>query len=637
MTEPIRHAFQAEVAEVLKLVVTSLYSNKEVFLRELVSNAADALDKLRFQGLSNPDLLTEGEALTIKITIDPVAKTLTIADNGIGMTEAELGENLGTIARSGTREFAKRIEQARANAEAAPHLIGQFGVGFYSAYLVSDNVEVVSRAAGQEQAYRWASDGKQEYVVEPATRETQGTSVILHLREDTAEFLEEYRLRSLIQRYSDYINYSIELAALKPDKEPEYSAVNKASALWQRPPKEITDDQYDEFYKHLAHDWEKPVTRRHFHIEGTQEFTGLLFLPKNAPFDLFDPSSKHGVRLHVRRVLVMEACEEILPKWLRFIKGVVDSEDLPLNVSRETLQDSRIVKTIRKQVVNHSLTMLEELASDHAEQYRVFWEAFGPVLKEGLHFDPDEKERIASLLRFNTSGADRSSDHSSASQPTSLKDYVSRMKEGQSEIYYAVGPTSKLLSASPQLEGLRQKGFEVLFLTDPVDPFAISNLDEFEGKRLADAMSADFKLPGDEQTAASEEEAKASEPLIKKIQEVLGSRVNEVRVSRRLADSPACLVVPSGGLPPYLERMLKARQMDVPQAKRILEINPEHALIAQLRKLNIVEPNSPKLVDWVELLYDQALLAEGSPLEDPARFARRLTQLMSDAASSALS
>ena len=627
MSEPTRHVFQAEVAEVLKLVVTSLYSNKEVFLRELVSNAADALDKLRFQGLSNPDLLTEGQSLTIQITIDPAAKTVTIADNGIGMTEAELGENLGTIARSGTREFAKRIEQARANAQDAPHLIGQFGVGFYSAFLVSDQVEVVSRAAGQAQAYRWASDGKQDYSIEPTTRETQGTSVVLHLREDTAEFLEEYQLRSLIQRYSDYINYTIELGVVKPDKAPEYSAVNKASALWQRSPKDISEDQYNEFYKHLTHDWEKPVTRRHFHIEGTQEFTGLIFLPKNAPFDLFDPSSKHGVRLHVRRVLVMEACEELLPKWLRFIKGVVDSEDLPLNVSRETLQDSRIVKTIRKQVVNHSLTMLEELATEHVDDYRVFWEAFGPVLKEGLHFDPDEKARISQLLRFTTSTQE---------QPGSLKDYVSRMKEGQSDIFYAVGPTRKLLSASPQLESLRQKGYEVIYLTDPVDPFAISNLDEFDGKKLTDAMSADFKLPGQESSASHEEEARASEPLLKKIQEVLGTRVTEVRASKRLADSPACLVVPSGGLPPYLERLLKARQMDVAESKRILEINPEHALIAQLRKLHIVEPNSPKLVDWVELLFDQALLAEGSPLDDPARFARRLTQLMADAAGSAL-
>jgi len=627
MTEPIRHEFQAEVAEVLKLVVTSLYSNKEVFLRELVSNAADALDKLRFQGLSRPELLTEGENLSIKITTDPAAKTITIADNGIGMTEAELAENLGTIARSGTREFAKMIEQAHANAESAPHLIGQFGVGFYSAFLVSDHVEVISRAAGQEQAHRWVSDGKQDYTLEPATREAAGTSVILHMREDTAEFLEEFRLRSLIQRYSDYVNYTIELGTQSPDKALEFSAANKASALWQRAPKDITDEQYNEFYKHLTHDWEEPRARRHFHVEGTQEFTGLLFLPKSPPFDLFDPSSKHGVRLHVRRVLIMEACEELLPKWLRFIKGVIDSEDLPLNVSRETLQDSRVVKTIRKQIVNHSLTLLEELATEHADEYRIFWEAFGPVLKEGLHFDPEDKTRIAQLLRFATSNAD---------EPTSLKDYVSRMKEGQADIYYAVGPTRKLLSASPQLESLRQKGFEVLYLTDPVDPFAISNLSEFEGKKLTDVMSAEFKQPGDEPTAASEEDAKASEPLFKKIQEVLGDRVGEVRASRRLADSPACLVVPAGGLPPFLERMLKARQMDVPEAKRILEINPEHALVAQLRKLYIVDPQSAKLVDWVELLFDQALLAEGSPVEDPARFARRLTKLMSDAADAAL-
>ncbi len=628
MTEPTRHAFQAEVAEVLKLVVTSLYSHKEVFLRELVSNAADALDKLRFQAISQPELMAAGESLAVKVSVDSATKTVTIADNGIGMSAQELADNLGTIARSGTREFAKRIEAAREAAADTPNLIGQFGVGFYSAFLVADKVEVVSREAGKADAYRWTSDGKQDFTVEPATRESQGTSVIVYLREDSSEFLEEYRLRNLIQRYSDYISYPIELAALKADTAPEYSVVNRANALWQRPAKEVTDDQYNEFYKHLTHDWEAPVARRHFKIEGTQEFTGLLFLPKNPPFDLFDPSSKHGVRLHVRRVLVMEACEEVLPKWLRFIKGVVDSEDLPLNVSRETLQDSRIVRTIRKQIVNHALTMLEELASERANDYKAFWGSFGPVLKEGLHFDPEEKERIANLLRFATSAQE---------EPSSLKDYVARMKEGQTEIYYAVGPTRALLAASPQLESIRRREFEVLFLTDPVDPFAISNLQDFEGKKLVNVMAAEFQLPdGADKQTTSEEEAKASEPLLKKIQEVLGSRVGEVRVSKRLADSPACLVVASGGLPPYLERMLKARQMDVPEVKRILEVNPEHSLITQLRNLHLVEPLSPKLIDWIELLYDQALLAEGSPLEDPARFARRLTQLMSDAAGAAL-
>jgi len=628
MTEPTRHSFQAEVAEVLKLVVTSLYSHKEVFLRELVSNAADALDKLRFQAISEPELLAAGESLAVRLSIDSATKTITVSDNGIGMTEKELADNLGTIARSGTREFAKRIEQARSSSAETPNLIGQFGVGFYSAFLVADKVEVVSRAAGQAEAFRWSSEGKQDFIVEPAARETQGTSVVLYIREDSSEFLEEYRLRNLVQRYSDYISYPIELAIVQPDKAPEFSVVNRANALWQRQPKDVTDEQYDEFYKHLTHDWEAPVARRHFHIEGTQEFTGLLFLPKSAPLDLFDPSSKHGVRLHVRRVLVMEACEELLPKWLRFIKGVVDSEDLPLNVSRETLQDSRIVRTIRKQVVNHSLTLLEELANDRKNDYAAFWDSFGPVLKEGLHFDPEEKTRIANLLRFTTS---------TESEPTSLKDYVSRMKEAQTDIYYAVGPTRALLSASPQLESIRSRGFEILFLTDPVDPFAISNLQEYEGKKLVDVMAAEFQLPDtSEKSSTSDEEAKASEPLLKKIQEILGARVGEVRVSKRLADSPACLVVPSGGLPPYLERMMKARQMDVPEVKRILEVNPEHALIGQLRNLHLVDPTSAKLVDWIELVYDQALLAEGSPLEDPARFARRLTQLMSDAASSAL-
>jgi molecular chaperone HtpG len=636
MAEVKSQAFQAEVGAVLRLVVNSLYSHKEVFIRELVSNASDALDRLRFESLTEKHLLSEGEELKIRLSVDKDARTLTIEDNGIGMSADELAQNLGTIARSGTREFLKKIEEIKGAQQSGVQLIGQFGVGFYSAYLVADKVEVLSRKAGTTEAHRWISDGKEGFSIEPAERATQGSTLVLHLKDDQSEFLEEYRLRSLIERYSDYISHPIELKRApkkKPDEstdeaKPEteqFDRINRANALWQRSPKDVTADQYKEFYKHLTHDWEEPLAYRHFRVEGTQMFTGLLFLPKHPPFDLFDPSSKHGVRLHVQRVLIMENSEELLPKWLRFLRGVVDSEDLPLNVSREMLQDSRAVRTIRKQVTNHALTMLEELDRERAADYAIFWEAFGTVLKEGLHFDPEDKDRIAKLLRFASS---------TESGPISLSSYVSRMKEGQKAIYYAIGPSLSVLAASPHLETLRQRGYEVLLLTDPVDPFVMSNLPEFEGKPLKDAMAADLDLSTDGDKKEPEDDTK--DPLLERIQTILGGKVKEVRASKRLADSPVCLVLPEGAMAPHIERMLRARQMDVPETKRVFEVNREHPVIVSLRKLVLVEPNSPKLEEWVELLYDQALIAEGSPPEDPGRFSKRMAQLLTAASEAAL-
>lgn len=627
MSEAQKHAFQAEVGAVLRLVVNSLYSHKEVFIRELVSNASDALDRLRFESLTQPELVGEGTQFRIRLAIDPEARTLTIDDNGIGMTAEELVQNLGTIARSGTREFLKQLAQAREAQSSSVQLIGQFGVGFYSAFLVADRVEVTSKRAGMEMAHRWTSDGQEGFTIEATERAEHGTTLVLHLKEDQSEFLQEYRLRSLIERYSDYISHPIEL--LKKDEksaEGKFERLNRASALWQRNPKEITLEQYQEFYKHLTHDWEPPVAYRHFQVEGTQMFTGLLFLPKHPPFDLFDPSSKHGVRLHVQRVLIMENSEELLPKWLRFLRGVVDSEDLPLNVSREMLQDSRAVRTIKKQVVNHALTMLEELERDKAEDYSKFWESFGAVLKEGLHFDPEEKERISKLLRFASS---------TQSGPVSLPSYVTRMKPEQPAIYYAIGPSLGVLAASPHLESLRAKGYEVLLLTDPVDPFVMSNLPEFDGKPIKDAMAADFEL-SDKQNEKSEAKDDDKEPLFDRMKEVLGDRVKEVRASKRLADSPVCLVSPEGALSPHIERMLRARQMDVPETKRVLEVNRDHTVVIGLRKLMLIDPNSPKLSEWVELLYDQALIAEGSPPADPGQFAKRMARLLTDAAEAAL-
>jgi molecular chaperone HtpG len=627
MSEAQNHAFQAEVGAVLRLVVNSLYSHKEVFIRELVSNASDALDRLRFESITQPELSQTDEQFRIRISIDAEARTLTIDDNGIGMTAEELVQNLGTIARSGTREFLKRLEQAREAQNSSVQLIGQFGVGFYSAYLVADRVEVVSKKAGTSEAHRWSSDGKEGFSIESAERETQGTTLVLHLKEDQSEFLEEYRLRSLIERYSDYISHPIELAKkAAKSEESKFDRINRANALWLRNPKEVTPEQYQEFYKHLTHDWEPPMAFRHFQIEGTQMFTGLLFLPKHPPFDLFDPSSKHGVRLHVQRVLILENSEELLPKWLRFVRGVVDSEDLPLNVSREMLQDSRAVRTIRKQVVNHALSMLEELERDKADDYGSFWESFGAVVKEGLHFDPDEKARISKLLRFSSS---------TETGQVSLPSYVSRMKPDQPAIYYAIGPSLGVLAASPHLETLRAKGYEVLLLTDPVDPFVMSNLTEFDGKPVKDAMAAGLDL-SDKQGDSNESKADDQEPLFDRMKEILGERVQEVRASKRLADSPVCLVSPEGALSPHIERMLRARQMDLPETKRVLEVNRDHAVVVALRKLNLVEPNSTKLRDWVELLYDQALIAEGSPPAEPGQFAKRMAQLLTDAAQAAL-
>lgn len=610
--------FQAEVSQVLRLVVNSLYSNKEVFLRELVSNASDALDKLRFKSLSQPELLPEGTEFCIRIEPNADAKTLTLSDNGVGMSEDDLSNNLGTIAKSGTREF---VEQLRAAQETGnTQLIGQFGVGFYSAFLVADRVEVVSRAAGSDKAYRWISDGKDSYLIEPAERATQGTDIVLHLNEESLEYLKGWRLRELISRYSDYIGHPVEMPTMDTEdakKESSFERVNRASALWQRSPKDVTQEQYDDFYKHLSHDWEPPVAHRHFKVEGTQMFAGMVFVPKRPPFDLFDRQSKHGVRLHVRRVFVMDDCQDLLPVWLRFIKGVVDSEDLPLNVSRETLQDNKIVKIMQKQVVNNCLSMLEDLAKEKNEDYLKTWKSFGAVLKEGFHFAPEHKDRLSKLARFESTKADGL---------TSLDEYVSRMKEGQKAIYYATGSSRALLVGSPHLERLRKHDFEVLLLTDPVDPFAIAGLPQFGDFELQSAMDDKLELEDktEDEKKQFEDDKKRAEPLMDRFKQVLSEQVSEVRASERLFDSPVCLVVPEGGVAPHIEQLMRAQNPDMPKTKRILEINPTHPVIERLT----AGLASDWVEDWMALLYDQALIAEGSPIEDPAAFSRRLSAVM---------
>jgi molecular chaperone HtpG len=623
MTDEVTHSFQAEVAQVLHLVIHSLYSHKEIFLRELVSNASDALDKLRFRGLTEPELYEGDTTLAIRIRADRQSKTLTIEDTGIGMTEEDLVRDLGTIARSGSRAFLEKLAE-RGQKDA--RLIGQFGVGFYSAYLVADRVEVVSRAAGAGQtAHRWVSEGKDTFAVSLDSRAERGTEVSLHLRDDQTEFLEEWRLRDLVKRYSDYVSHPIQLAVTKgtgADAKTEYETINKASALWQRPRSEITGDEYAEFYRYLAHGAaEAPVARTHFKVEGTQEFVGLIFVPRERPFELQFGAKHRGVRLYVKRILVMDDCDEIVPEWLRFVVGVLDSDDLPLNVSREILQESNAVRTIKKQLVKHVIDELDTTASERPDDYTIFWKAFGPHVKQGVATDFEHRARLAKLLRYESTAGDGL---------TSLVSYVERMKEGQNAIYYAIGESRKAIEAAPHLEGLRKRGFEALLMTDPVDEWAIESLRTFEGKPLVSAMRADLKLsdPGGEKDDRSADTS-ALKPLFDRIRAVLGARVSEVRPSDRLTDSPCCLVLASGAPHGYVERLLREAGREIPRSARILELNPKHPIIENLRLL--VDRNDEHVGDWIEVLYDQALVAEGAPLEDPGAFARRVTSLLTSA------
>jgi len=624
MTEPVVQEFQAEVTQVLRLVIESLYSNREIFLRELISNASDALDRLRFRAVSEPEVLGDDDALKIRVIADRDAGTLTVWDNGIGMSSEELAKNLGTIAWSGSRDFLAKLREGAEAGQKGMDLIGQFGVGFYSAYLVADRVEVTSRAAGAAEANRWHSDGKQRFSIEPAERAERGTSVMLHLKPDARELLDPFRLRQLITRYSDYIGHPIELAQEKEveeggvkRKKVVFEAVNKASALWQRSPKDVDHAQYEEFYKHLSHDWAAPLAWKHFRIEGTQMFVGLLFIPGRRPLDLFDPELEHGVRLHVKRVLVLEHCEDLVPRFLRFVRGVIDSEDLPLNVSRELLQDSRAVKIIKKQVANQTLDLLEELAKDRPDDYAKFWTEFGAALKEGLHFEPEARSRLQRLMRYETT---------KQSGLSSLDEYIERMPADQPAIYYATGLSRQLLESGPHVQAVVRRGYEVLLMTDPVDSFVVEQLAEGSKKPLVSVTAADLKLAGEDESLA-EAKAVVAAPLIERFKKVLEGKVSEVRASKRLLDAPACLVVPQGGMESHVERLLRLRNTELPRALRILEINLEHPWIRGLGELCAKDADSAKVADFIELVHDQALLAEGSPVEDPVALARRISDL----------
>jgi molecular chaperone HtpG len=625
-------AFQAEVKQLLQLMIHSLYSNKEIFLRELVSNASDAADKLRFEALDHPALYEGDSTLAIDVSFDKAARTVTIADNGIGMSREEAIEHLGTIAKSGTREFFSKLSGDQQKDAA---LIGQFGVGFYSAFIVADRVTVESRRAGlpASEGVRWESDGSGEYSVEPIERAARGTSITLHLRADEDDFLSSFRLKAILKKYSDHVSLPIRMRAEDWDAEKnEYvvkddlETVNQASALWTRPKNEITDEQYKAFYKHVSHDYSDPLAWIHSKVEGRSEYTQLLFIPREAPFDLWDRERRAGIKLYVKRVFIMDDAEQLLPVYLRFVKGVIDSNDLPLNVSREILQESRDVRAIREGSTKKVLGMIEDLATNKPDDFTLFWGAFGQVLKEGLGEDHANKDRIAKLVRYASTHDD------SGEQKVSLADYVARMKDGQDKIYYVSAESYEAAKNSPHLEIFRKKGVEVLIMADRVDEWALSYLHEFEGKQLVSVAKGDLdlgQLEDESEKAEQEKESGEFADLIARMKASLGDAVKDVRVTFRLTDSPSCVVADDGAMSAHLARMLKAAGQNAPEAKPILEINPHHALVKRLKE---DAADSARFDDWSRVLLDQATLAEGGHLENPAAFVRRMNTLLAASA-----
>ena len=621
MTKQTLH-FQAEVQQILHLVTHSLYSNKEIFLRELVSNASDACDKLRFEALDNAALYEDAPTLEVRVFFDAENKTLTIRDNGIGMSADEAVQHLGTIARSGTREFMARLE---GDQKKDANLIGQFGVGFYSGFIVADRITVESRRAGlkAEEGVRWSSTGTGDFEVEAITREQRGTDVILHLREGEDEFLSTWKLKSIIGKYSDHISLPILMKKEEWDADKkatvvkdEWETVNKAAALWARSKSDITESEYHEFYKQIGYDSQEPLAYTHNRVEGRSEYTQLLYVPAKAPFDLWNRDKRGGVKLYVKRVFIMDDAEALMPVYLRFVKGVIDSADLPLNVSRELLQESRDVKAIREGSTKRVLSMLEDLAENQKDKYDTFWKEFGAVLKEGVGEDHANQERLAKLLRFASTHAD---------QGVSFADYVARMKEGQEAIFYVTADTLAAAKNSPQLEVFRKKGIEVLLLSDRVDEWMLSHLYEFDGKPLQSVAKGAFdlgKLQDEAEKKQAEEAATAFKPVLERLKTTLADRAKDVRVTSRLVDSPACLVVEEGDMSGHLARLLKQAGQGAPASQPILEVNPGHELIKRLE-------TDARFDDLAHILFDQALLAEGGQLDDPAAYVQRVNRLLS--------
>ncbi|MBI6631077.1 molecular chaperone HtpG [Pseudomonas paralactis] len=618
--------FQTEVKQLLHLMIHSLYSNKEIFLRELISNASDAVDKLRFEALSKPELLEGGAELKIRVSYDKDAKTVTIEDNGIGMSREDAITHLGTIAKSGTADFMKNLS---GDQKKDSHLIGQFGVGFYSAFIVADKVEVFSRRAGLDasEGVHWASKGEGEFEIATIDKADRGTRIVLHLKSGEDEFADGWRLRNIIKKYSDHIALPIELpkeqTAAEGEEKPaeEWETVNRASALWTRPRTEIKDEEYQEFYKHIGHDYENPLSWSHNKVEGKLEYSSLLYVPARAPFDLYQREAPKGLKLYVQRVFVMDQAESFLPLYLRFIKGVVDSNDLSLNVSREILQKDPIIDSMKSALTKRVLDMLEKLAKNEPEQYKSFWKNFGQVMKEGPAEDFANKEKIAGLLRFaSTQGED-------GEQVVSLADYLARAKEGQDKIYYLTGETYAQVKNSPHLEVFRKKGIEVLLLTDRIDEWLMSYLTEFDGKSFVDVARGDLdlgNLDSEEDKKAAEEVAKSKEGLVERIKASLGEAVSEVRVSHRLTDSPAILAIGEQDLGMQMRQILEASGQKVPDSKPIFEFNPAHPLIEKLDG----EQSEERFGDLSHILFDQAALAAGDSLKDPAAYVRRLNKLL---------
>ncbi len=613
--------FQTEARQLLQLMIHSLYSNKEIFLRELISNASDACDKLRFEALTDDALYENDADLKVRVGYDKKARTITVTDNGIGMSRQEVMDHIGTIAKSGTRQFFESLTGDQAK---DTQLIGQFGVGFYSAFIVAGKVTLTTRRAGvgAEHGVRWESDGEGSYTLETIERAPRGTEIVLHLREGEDEFLDGYRLRNIIRKYSDSIALPIVMKVEGDDKKKdEEETVNRASALWMRNKKDISGEEYNEFYKHIAHDFEDPLCHVHSQVEGRQSYTTLFYIPARAPFDLWDRERRHGVKLYVRRVFIMDDTEQLMPNYLRFVRGIVDSDDLPLNVSREILQHNKQIDLIRSASVKKVLGLLESLARNDAEKYRTFWEQFGRVMKEGPVEDPANKERIAKLLRF-------ASTHNGDDQQTvSLDDYIGRMKEGQEAIYYITADSYAAARHSPHLEVFEQKGIEVLLLHDRVDEWMLTGLSEYEGKPLRSVAKGDLdlgKLEDKEEKAAFDKVADEFKDLAARIKDSLGDKVKAVRVTHRLTDSPACLVVEEEDMANSLRKILEAAGQKLPETQPILEINPRHALLQRIRG----EGDEARFKEWAAILFDQALLSEGGQLDDPALFVKRMNTLL---------
>ncbi len=633
--------FETEVQQLLDLVIHSLYSNKDIFLRELISNASDAIDKVLFESHQNAAVIEGEPEGKIKLIPDKEAGTITIRDNGVGMTLEEVEKNIGTIAHSGTKAFLANLKEQ--NVADHPELIGQFGVGFYASFMVADRVTLLTRRAGHDKAagVRWESTGDGTYTVEECAKETRGTEITLHLKEEMKEYLDEWKIRSIVRKYSDYVQYPIVMDVTRTEvpkgvngeeiegagtiEKTEEETLNSMKAIWTRSKSEVTEDEYEEFYKHVSHDFEKPLKTIHYSAEGTSEFKALLYLPAHKPFDLFMPERKKGVQLYVRRVFITDSCEQLLPDYLRFVKGVVDSSDLPLNVSREILQEDVQIKRIQKSLVGKILSTLSEMREKEADDYLAFYKEFGPVLKEGVHFDYANRDKLQELLLFESTATD-------AGSFVSLKEYQERMPEGQEEIYFITGTSRAALEQSPHLEIFRKKGYEVLFLTDPVDEWVVQGLPEYGGKKLKAVDRGDV-IPATEeekkeQEAKREEAAKQYGDLLSFVKEKLAERVKEVRLSNRLTDSACCLVADEHGLNANMERILRAMNQTVPESKRILELNPDHPIMQVMATLFGKDKSNPRLADYCDLLYDQALLTEGSPIADPLRFTRLVAELM---------